>query len=145
MKNKKNKIGFSLVELLVVVAIIGIISVTMAVSFSKAQISARDQRRIDDLKAIQNAAEQYFLLRGSYPPNTNMPWTGAGVNGQVILQAFPKDPKGNSYTYTPINNGYCACSTFMESGKFGNAGQTNQFPCDFQTAGVNYCVGAQQL
>ena len=137
----KKKSGFTLIELMITISIIGILTLIIAVSFSSVQKDSRDQRRIADLKAIQNAAEQYYLLKGSYPVNKTTPWS---VNSQTILQTFPKDPKGNAYTYFVGNGGYCACSVNMESGKYGNADQANQFPCDFQTSGVNYCVGAQQ-
>jgi general secretion pathway protein G len=75
MKNKKAMLagrqGFTLVELLISISIIAILSVVLTVSFSNAQKSSRDQRRIEDLKAIQNAAEQYYLLNGNkYPTNS---------------------------------------------------------------------------
>lgn len=146
IKNKKT-LGFTLVELLISISIIAILSVILSVNFSKAQKSGRDQRRISDLKAIQSAAEQYYLLKGSYPPNKTTPWT---VNSNVILQAFPVGPRGEAYTYTynATAGGFCACSTGMESTKYNNANQTNYVPCDFQPVGslgaVNYCVGSQQ-
>ena len=137
------KTGFTLVELLISMSIIAILSVVLSISFSNAQKNGRDQRRIADLKAIQTAAEQYFLLKGSYPTSKTTPWT---VNSQVILQSFPVGPKGagDAYSYVVTNTGYCACSDKMESGKYGNADQTSYVPCDFQSVGGNYCVGNQQ-
>jgi prepilin-type N-terminal cleavage/methylation domain-containing protein len=151
MKINKNKLcvmlGFTLVELLIAISIVAILSVVLSINFSKAQKNGRDQRRIADLKAIQNAAEQYYLLKGSYPTSKVTPWT---VNTNVILQSFPLGPKGEAYTYTysAAVGGFCACSTMMESGKYGNANQTSYVPCDFQPVGspgaINYCVGSQQ-
>ena len=139
--------GFSLVELLIAISIVAILSVILSVNFSRTQKNSRDQRRIADLKAIQNAAEQYYLLRGRYPTSRATPWV---VNSNVILSSFPKGPKGENYTYTYSASvgGFCACSTMMESGKYGNANVTSYVPCDFQPVGsagaVNYCVGSQQ-
>jgi len=142
MKKNNKKFGFTLVELLISISIIAILSVVLAVSFSNVQKNARDQRRISDLKTVQSAAEQYFLLKGSYPTSNATPWT---VNSQVILQDFPTGPKSDVYSYFYSNGYYCACSSAMESSKFGNAGQVDQAPCDFQSSvGNNYCVGNQQ-
>lgn len=53
MRNK----GFTLVELLVVVAIIAILSVIGLTIFTSAQSNARDARRKSDIEAIANALE----------------------------------------------------------------------------------------
>lgn len=56
VENKKMK-GFTLVELLVVVAIIAILSVIGLTIFSTAQANARDARRKSDVDAIAAALE----------------------------------------------------------------------------------------
>ena len=68
--HKKN--GFTLIELLVVVAIIGILATVVLSSLSSARESARDARRLSDIKTIQNALEIYHLENGSYPRSTNL-------------------------------------------------------------------------
>lgn len=144
IKDLRRKKGFTLIELLISISIIAILSVVLSISFSNAQKNGRDQRRIADLKAIQNAAEQYYLLGGSYPANKTTPWT---VNSQVVLQKFPVGPIniGDTYSYFVSGGNYCACSNKMETGKYGNATQIDQAPCDFQfVTGLNYCVGNQQ-
>lgn len=60
--------GFTLIELLVVISIIGILIATATVSYSKAQQKGRDARRKMDLKAIQQALDQYLGANGRYPP-----------------------------------------------------------------------------
>jgi len=142
---KKNN-GFTLIELLVSISIIAILTVIASVSFAKAQKNGRDQRRIDDLKSIQNAAEQYFLLSGSYPavgnyrPNLN--WT---INNQVVLNKFPSDPKniGVGITYSITNTstaGYCVCAN-IENSKNSNAEDQQ---CGFSNGGDYFCVKNQQ-
>lgn len=141
---KKN--GFTLIELLVSISIIAILTVIASVSFSKAQKNGRDQRRIDDLKSIQNAAEQYFLLSGNYPPagyyRPNLSWP---VNGQVVLNKFPSDPKniGVGITYSVVNAntiGYCVCAN-VENTKNSNAENPQ---CGFSNIGDYFCVKNQQ-
>lgn len=56
-KTLNNKLGFTLVELLVVVAIIGILSTIGLVLFNSAQQNARDARRKADIESIANALE----------------------------------------------------------------------------------------
>ena len=147
--NKKN-FGFTLVELMISISIIAILSVVLSISFSKAQKSGRDQRRIEDLKAIQSAAEQMVMLSGTYPTSVNaykvtsLAWT---AGGQTVLDKFPADPKYNSVsnpgaTY-PASNitaaSYCVCSS-LESG-LGNAASST---CDFTNKSGYFCVKNQQ-
>jgi prepilin-type N-terminal cleavage/methylation domain-containing protein len=141
---KKNSLGFTLIELMITMSIIAILSVVLSISFSKAQKSGRDQRRIDDLKGIQNAAEQYYSLAGTYPTagySYGQQWKAAG---QIVLQSYPKDPKDSSpYVYTISNvttSSYCVCA-FMENSN--NSMSANM--CDFTNPNGGYfCVKNQQ-
>lgn len=147
---KKTK-GFTLVELLISISIIAILSVLLSISFSNAQKQGRDQRRIADLKAIQNAAEQYYLLNNSnYPTSVGVAWTGPG--NQKILQKFPNGPRlvgGIGETYTPVTlttSSYCFCS-LMEKSKNGNNENrscTNYNPVNCGILDCYFCVGNQQ-
>lgn len=142
---KGNK-GFTLFELLISISIIGILTALAVVSFSSAQKKARDARRLEDMKSIQNAAEQYYSTVGNYvyPAGTDIAanWT---VNGQALLQIFPKDPKGvgwTGYSYTPGtgNTSYCACA-MVENTNNGNSADN---ACAFAASGGYYCVKNQQ-
>lgn len=139
MKNKK---GFTLIELLVSISIIAILTVTISISFSKAQKNGRDVRRKEDMKMVQNAAEQYYLLNnGDYPTTTSGSWTGS--DGQMILQSFPKDPKTKAdYTYRTVSvSGYCFCANIE-----GGSGNSNVSDCSnsSKTSGDLFCVNNQQ-
>ena len=59
--------GFTLVELLVVVAIIGILATVVVISYSGAQKKARDARRQSDMSTIEQALNLYYNDLGSYP------------------------------------------------------------------------------
>lgn len=143
---KKNN-GFTLVELLISISIIAILTILASISYTKVQKDGRDQRRIEDLKAIQNAAEQYYLLTGGLYPSSGYSagseWkVGIGANAQVVLQRFPGDPKGTSYDVNASSStGYCICAT-LEEPKNGNA--FNSDDCDFQNISNFYCVKNRQ-
>jgi prepilin-type N-terminal cleavage/methylation domain-containing protein len=67
---KRYKSGFTLVELLVVMAIIGILSVVTLANFSTSQAKGRDAQRKSDLKQISIALEAYYADHGAYPVGT---------------------------------------------------------------------------
>lgn len=54
---KHNKKGFTLVELLVVISIIGLLSTLAVVSLSAARNRARDAKRLADMSSIRSALE----------------------------------------------------------------------------------------
>lgn len=59
--------AFTLVELLVVIAIIGLLSTVAVVALNASRISARDAKRIADLRQIRLALSEYYLDNGFYP------------------------------------------------------------------------------
>lgn len=62
------KKGFSLIEILTVVAIIGILASITSYVFSSSLIRSRDTQRKTDLDTIKNALEQFYLEYRTYPP-----------------------------------------------------------------------------
>ena len=63
----KNKNGFTLVELLVAVSVIGLLSSIIYASFGESREQARDRARMSSLKQLQLSIEQYRAQNGSYP------------------------------------------------------------------------------
>lgn len=119
--NRKFLGGFTLVELLIVIAILGILVTIGLTSFTSAQARGRDTKRKSDLKQISSALEIYYNDYGRYPGDANgqilgCPSTGPtacswGV-GQltdgktVYFQVLPKDPsKGYNYYYRTVTVG----------------------------------------
>lgn len=146
MKNKKN--GFTLFEMLVVISIISILTALVSVSFSIAQKKARDARRMQDMSAVQKAAEQYYSLNNYVYPLTSGVGVSWASNGQTVLEMFPSDPKSVGWSGYVYNAGtgttYCACAT-MENVSNGNSAKGCIFNAP-STGGTGpfFCVKSQQ-
>lgn len=143
MKNKKNKRGFTLFELLVSISIIGILTALASVAYSGAQKKARDARRVQDMKLVQTAAEQYYSQSNYvYPTSATVSWVSKV--GDTVLSTIPADPKDSwtAYKYTLAGSGYCVCAN-VESTINGNSTSNN---CAFGvgTTGNFFCVKNQQ-
>jgi len=67
--------GFTLLELLIVIALISILVVAAAVSYSESQKRARDTLRRSDLQKIALALEEYYQDHKEYPPTNSNPQT----------------------------------------------------------------------
>jgi len=97
---KKQKKGFSFIELIVVVTIIAVLSVAGVVTYSAVNRKSRDSRRISDLEKMRMALEMIRQVGVTYP-------SASSVLAPTYLQAIPKDPvSGNNYIYAQTNSGY---------------------------------------
>lgn len=81
----KTQIGFTLVELLVVMSILGVLVTLVSGGFRTAQIRGRDAQRKSDLKQIANALELFYSDYKTYPSE---------VSGKI--QACPYDPTSHT-------------------------------------------------
>lgn len=64
----KGKTAFTLIELLIVVAIIGILAAIAVPNFLNAQVRAKVAKAQSEMKSLQLALESFFIDNNSYPP-----------------------------------------------------------------------------
>ena len=84
--------GFTLIEILIVVAIIAILASIVLVGLGPTQQSGRDARRLSDLHSVQNVLELYYNKCGNYPGGTTC---GAAMGGTAVYPAGSTAPASN--------------------------------------------------
>jgi len=83
--------GFSLIELLVVISIIGILSSVVLAALATARQKSRDAKRIADLGQLRVGLELYFDRRDTYPTTTAAtPSKPGGADGGIVIVAAEK-------------------------------------------------------
>ncbi len=67
-RHRQQSSGFTIVELLIVVVVIGILAAIVMVAYNGIQANARDAGRIAKIQSIAKAIELYKVDNGRYPP-----------------------------------------------------------------------------
>lgn len=109
-KNKNNGKGFTLIELIIVVAIIGFLAVLAIVVLTSATQRSRDSKRVADINSMKKALDIYNGEVGSFPDiSSTTDWiTGFGAELEEYISPFPVDPEhsdGSVYVYL-VNGGH---------------------------------------
>lgn len=102
MKIEKNN-GFTLIELMVVVAIIGVLLAAAIPQYQRYQARSAVSTALDTTRPIKLAYQEYLSLNGVAPDNTQLDITGDGT----------------ADTLATANT----CSTFVDNITIGAAGQ----------------------
>jgi len=123
--------GFSLIEIMVVVVILGILASLIVPKIISRPDDARIVKAKHDVLGVQNALDLYRLDNGFYPstdqgllalvekPTT----TPAPRNWKAYLKSLPKDPWGRDYVYlNPGQHGDVDVFTFGANGQPGGQG-----------------------
>lgn len=103
-RRRRRQAGFTLVELMVVVAIIGLLAAVVTVNVMGQGHKARVQRVAADMKAIGDALDLFKVDCGYYPQQLQDLWerpaNARKWGPEPYLKEYPpKDPWGNEYTY----------------------------------------------
>ena len=115
---KKHK-GFTFIEILVVITIIGILTAVGVTNFRVANQKAKDGRRQADLEQIRAALELYRSDQNQYPLTGEFPLAGDSLakDGITYISDRPEDPvSGRSYKYTSSAGATYALCAALELG-----------------------------
>lgn len=102
--NVSKQPGFTIVEMIVVVVIIGILAAISLVSYTTVQQRGRDAQRTTDITEVQKALEKYHAANGTYP-SVGTDGTGYALTTlstalvPTYLDKIPTAPSGTAYQY----------------------------------------------
>jgi general secretion pathway protein G len=145
------KKGFTLIEILIVVAILSIVSAILAVSFGNIRSKSEDSRRKTDLEEVRSALEQYKSNNNSYPTpeitiTMGLPFGSSGLTDtrNTYMNKIPQDPDFpvKSYYYESTDG-----SDYILRSELNNPEPT---PCNLtptpdlcgSTHACNYCYSS---
>ena len=102
--------GYTLIELMVTISIIGLLSTIATVSYQSARSSSRDTKRVSDVKQVQQSLELYFEFNSFYPfdgrPGQEGEILGLPETSTLSDAGFAAFPEGEIYMGTvPANPG----------------------------------------
>lgn len=156
MKIFSKRNGFTMLELLVAVAIVTVLASVSLVTLRSQSARARDSRRIADIEQIRTALEFNRHTLGTYPnevPTTALSGWEASTNANFIqelvtnnhMNVVPRDPRnilvntGTGATLLPRPNGdfyyayhrYDENATASEGSAADNASGGSKYGCNF--------------
>ncbi|MFA6081715.1 MAG: prepilin-type N-terminal cleavage/methylation domain-containing protein [Patescibacteria group bacterium] len=148
-----NKKGFTLMELLIVIMILGVLAALITGNFFTSLKKGRDAKRKGDLEQIQRALEMYYEDKKAYPSALVFESSLSDpISGKVYMQKVPNDPLSEKdYEYLSTDGSdykIFACLenklqqlTYISSG-YTTTSMTSCGPCRNldNTADVDHCV-----
>ncbi|MFQ5665103.1 MAG: type II secretion system major pseudopilin GspG [Candidatus Binatia bacterium] len=106
MRRLRDRTGFTLIEIMVVVFILGLLVTLVAPKIIGRTDEARRTKALADIKGIEEALHLFKLDNGFYPSTgqglealVQRPEAARNYNPDGYLDKVPTDPWGNPYAY----------------------------------------------
>lgn len=132
--NRHARSGFSLMEIMIAIAILAIIAVSVGPLLFQQVDKARKSRSKSDLRTMQQAIDLYYAHTAQYPSTLkdlvkkpsdetiSRKWEGPYLKGKDV----PRDPWGNKYIYE-ITQGQEHPYKLMSYGKAGKGAPESEW------------------
>lgn len=131
--NSAGREGFTLIEVLVVITIIGILAIMILTNFGPSREKARDVQRKTDFNQIKTSLALYYNVWNEYPDGSGGRIVGCGTaalptscvwgssvwsrDSVVYMKLMPSDPLAPSreYSYTSSDNNNFTIKALLEN------------------------------
>ena len=122
---KQSEIGFSFIELMVVIVIIGLLTSVVALNVLPSQDRAMSEKARADVAILSQGVEMFRLENLRYPSmDDGLDALLPDGDRQGYIKALPKDPWGNEYVYLiPGENGVFDVMSLGADGRLGGEGE----------------------
>lgn len=124
-RNLNKNRGFTLIEILVVMAIIAMLAVMVAPNLFRQQAGAMRDAALGQISTLETALDAHRLDVGEYPDSLEGLMTNetgrASWNGPYLRREVPKDPWGNDYVYESTGRDFTLVS-YGADGERGGEG-----------------------
>ena len=98
-----NKKGFTLIEILVVISIVGLLSSVFLVGLSGFRARGRDAKRLADVKSVQNGMELYYTRCARYPGDATCAGADGAIDWSILSGTLTNPALGLGITKIPVD------------------------------------------
>lgn len=136
LTKKRDQAGFTIVELLIVIVVIGILAALVITTYSGIQAKARDSQRQNNLGAVQTQLEAYFQDNQTYPSYSDMDSSSwLTTNMKSLDQTALHDPSATSSGITLANTAQTKAGSYWYIPTPSNC-DASATPCTGYTLGA---------
>jgi prepilin-type N-terminal cleavage/methylation domain-containing protein len=138
-KRNLNSKGFTIVELLIVIVVIGILALLVITTYSGIQAKARNSKRQTDIQSLQTQLEAFFSQNGYYPSLADVnsaSWLSS--NMKSLDQGALTDPSNPTASKTLVASPTAKSYAYEVTDSSGNSCASDDTTCAKYTLTATY-------